>query len=133
MLECVVDGSIVNISKSEHQVLEILWTESPLTVGQIIERLQDSTDWHENTIKTMLTRLNNKGAVARNKDGKRFFYEASISHNAVVDEESEGFLSRFFGGKMAPMIAHFTENKQLSKSDINEIEAILKNLKKDNG
>jgi len=122
----------MNISKSELQVLDILWNESPLTVGQIIERLQAVTVWHANTIKTMLTRLLNKGAVLRNKDGKRYFYAPGITRNSVVSEESEGFLSRFFEGKMAPFVAHFAENKQLSKSDIKEIELILKKLKKDN-
>ena len=61
----------MNISNSEQQLLDILWQESPLTVGQDIERVQASTDWHANTIKTMLTRLSKKGAVVRSKDGGR--------------------------------------------------------------
>ncbi len=121
----------LNISNSEQQLLEILWHESPLTVGQIIERVQLSNDWHANTIKTMLTRLTNKGAVERNKDGGRFFYSAGISRDEIISEEASGFLARFFDGKMAPLVAHFAKNKQMSKDDLTEIEAILAKLKKD--
>jgi len=122
----------VNISNSEQQLLDILWSESPLTVGQIIERVQTDTDWHANTIKTMLTRLSKKGAVERVKDGGRYFYSACVTRNEIVLEETEGFLSRFFEGKMAPMIAHFANNKKISNDELAEIEAILAKLKKDN-
>lgn len=123
----------MNISKSEQQLLEFLWQENPLTVGQVIERVQASTDWHANTIKTMLTRLSNKGAVERNKDGKRFFYSPSVTREELVAEETEGFLSRFFDGKMAPLLAHFADNQKVSKAELAEIEAIVAKLKNDNG
>ena len=120
----------VNISKSEHCVLEALWDSSPLTVGQIDERVQVKSDWHENTIKTLLVRLVNKKAVRKRKDGKRFFYEPLVTKEAVVDTETEGLLGRFFNGQMPALIAHFAEQKKLSKRDIEEMEAILKRLKK---
>ena len=121
----------MNISKSEHYVLEALWDASPLTVGQIVERVQAKTDWHENTIKTLLLRLAGKKAVRRRKDGKRFFYEPLVTKESVVDTETEGLLGRFFGGQMPALIAHFADQKKLSKRDIEEMEAILKRLKKD--
>ena len=121
----------MNVSKSEHYVLEALWSESPLTVGQIVERVQAKSDWHENTIKTLLVRLVGKKAVRKRKDGKRFFYEPLVTKEAVVDTEAEGLLSRFFGGDMPALIAHFAVQKKLSRRDIEEMEAILKRLKKD--
>jgi BlaI family transcriptional regulator, penicillinase repressor len=121
----------MNISKSEHHVLQALWDESPLTVGQIVERVQSKSDWHENTIKTLLVRLVGKKAVRRRKDGKRFFYEPLVTKEAVVDTEAAGLLRRFFDGQMPALIAHFAEQKMLSRRDIEEMEAILKRLKKD--
>jgi BlaI family transcriptional regulator, penicillinase repressor len=121
----------MNISKSEHSVLEALWETSPLTVGQIVERVQAKVEWHENTIKTLLVRLVSKKAVRRRKDGKRFFYEPLVTKEAVVDTEAEGLLSRFFNGQMPALIAHFAEQKKLSRRDIEEMEAILKRVKKD--
>lgn len=120
----------MNISKSEHHVLEALWTEAPLTVGQIVERVQSKSDWHENTIKTLLIRLVTKKAVRRRKDGKRFFYEPLVTKEAVVATEAEGLLGRFFDGQMPALFAHFADQKKLSRRDIEEMEAILKRLKK---
>ena len=120
----------MNISKAELRVLQVLWQEHPLTVGQIIERVQAAEDWHDNTIKTLLTRLTEKQAVDRYKDGRRFFYSPLVQKEDVVETEAEGLLERFFNGQMAPLVAHFAKRKKLSEADIDEIESILNELKK---
>lgn len=121
----------MKISDSELQVIDILWQESPLTVGQIIERTQAHCDWHANTIKTILSRLCDKQAVSREKDGKRFFYSAAVAREEVVSKEADGFLDQFFNGRMAPLVAHFANRKKLTKQEIEEIEKILHELKND--
>lgn len=120
----------MKISNSELQVMSILWDESPLTVGQVIERAQDDTDWHPNTIKTILSRLVDKDAVSKLKDGKRFFYAPLLARSGVMTSQSEQLLHKFFNGKMAPLVAHFANQKKLTKNDIEEIEAILNSIKK---
>lgn len=119
----------MNLSKSEQQVLDVLWSDHPLTVGQVIERLQKDSGWHENTIKTLLTRLVQKKAVARRKDGGRFFYRPLVSRDAILAKESEGLLKRFFDGQMAPLVAHFADRRKLSKHDIEAIQKILAEIK----
>ena len=122
----------MKVSDSELKLLKTLWNQSPLTVGQIIERVQEKTDWHANTIKTLLTRITKKQAVSRIKDGGRFFYSAKITRDEVLMQESKGFLSKFFGGKVAPFVAHFNKTNKLSNKEIKELEAILAKMRKDN-
>ena len=119
----------LTLSKAELRVLEALWEEQPLTVGQVIERLRKQTDWHENTVKTLLTRLLDKKAVARRKDGGRFFYRPLVAREAVLEGESDRLLNRFFDGRLAPLIAHFADKRKLSKTDIEQIEQILADIK----
>jgi BlaI family penicillinase repressor len=119
----------MKISNSELQVMDALWSEHPLTVGQVIDRLQQQCDWQESTIKTLLTRLIQKEAIARHKVERRYLYEPLISRKAYLTNASEGFLKQFFNGEMAPLVAHFAESKKLSSKDIIEIENILNKLK----
>ncbi len=120
----------MKVSNSELQVMSILWEESPLTVGQVIERAQEETDWHPNTVKTILTRLVEKEAVSKTRDGKRYFYAPLLARTGVMTSQSEQLLDKFFNGRMAPLVAHFADQKKLSRKDIKEIEAILESLKK---
>ena len=122
----------MKISDSELKLLQILWQESPLTVGQLIQRVQKSNDWHENTIKTLLMRLNKKTAVTRAKDGRQYFYKANVERDEILAQESAGFLSKFFDGKVAPFVAHFNKTKKLSNEEIAELEEILNKMKRDN-
>ena len=121
----------MQISNSEHDVLDVLWAESPLTVGQVVERCQTRRDWHENTIKTLLTRLLKKRAVKRSKDGGRYFYAPSVSREAVATSAAEGLLDRFFDGQMQQFVAHFADQRKLTKKDIRDMEAILEKVKND--
>ncbi|MCB1583409.1 MAG: BlaI/MecI/CopY family transcriptional regulator [Xanthomonadales bacterium] len=121
----------MKIASTELTVLHILWNESPLTIGQIIARVQPDTGWHENTIKTLVGRLFKKDLISRKKDGKQFFYSPLIEKNVVISDASESLLSRFFGGKLSPLVAHFAKAKKLSAKEIAEIEAILNEMKND--
>lgn len=121
----------MKVADTELIILKILWNEAPLTIGQIISRAQQNTEWHDNTIKTIVTRLFKKELVSRKKDGKQFFYSPIIEQSAVVAQASSGLLSRFFDGRLSPLIAHFADNKKISEDDIEEIEAILKQMKND--
>jgi BlaI family penicillinase repressor len=119
----------MNLSKSEARVLEVLWDEPPLTVGQVVERLQQPTGWHANTIKTLLMRLVEKNAANRYKDGGRYFYRAILTRETVLSEESDSLLNRFFDGRTAPLVAHLADRKKLSDRDIREIQKILEELR----
>ncbi len=120
----------MNVANTEYKVLEILWQEAPLTIGQIIARIQPDTGWHQNTIKTLVTRLLKKDMVQRAKDGKQYFYSPVVARDQIISQASEGLLGQFFGGKLAPLVAHFAANKKIDSSEMNEIEAILKDMKK---
>lgn len=121
----------MKIANSELYVLEVLWAESPLTVGQVVERVKAQMDWHDNTVKTLLGRLHRKQAVERYRDGGRYFYRPAIEKRQVITSEAEGLLERFFGGRMHHLIAHFADQQRLSAKDIEEMEAILERLKSD--
>ncbi len=122
----------MKVSDSELKLLEVLWQQSPLTVGQVIQRVQINTKWHENTIKTLLMRLTKKQAVKRHKDGRRYFYQANVEKDTLLSEETQGFLAKFFGGRVSPFIAHFNKTNKLSSDEIKELEAILAKMKQEN-
>lgn len=117
------------ISDAEHAVMEVLWDESPLTASDVHERLGASHDWTDRTVKTMLSRLAAKGAVAHEEDGRRYLYRPLVARADHAARESRKLVDRLFGGRAAPLVAHLAEADALSPDDIAEIEALLKALK----
>ena len=43
-------------------------------------------------------------------------------------EESEGLLQRLFGGKVAPLVAHFSHHRKLSPQDIADLKRLIREL-----
>ena len=116
------------ISDAEAMVMEVLWGASPRSAEEVIAALADSTGWAEPTIKTLLNRLLNKGAISAEKDGRRYLYSPVLRREAWVQQQSEGLLARLFGGRVAPLVAHFSERGRLSPADIAELKRLVSEL-----
>jgi predicted transcriptional regulator len=119
----------ISISDAEAVVMEVLWRESaPLTTEAVVTALANQQQWQEATIKTLLNRLLNKQAIRATKDGRRYLYSPVLRREQWVSAESEGLLDRLFGGRVAPLVAHFGKHRKLSKKDIAELKRLIGEL-----
>lgn len=117
----------VSISDAESRVLAVLWREGPSTSDRVIAALAEES-WQISTIKTLLARLVKKRAIRARKEGRRFVYSAALTRQQWVTSESEGLLSRVFGGRVAPLVQHFSQHRRLSKDDIAELKRLIEEL-----
>ncbi len=117
------------ISDAEHAVMEVLWEQQPLTATEVAERAGPARGWSVHTVKTLLSRLLAKGAIAHEAEGRRFLYRPVIERDSYVGRESEKLVDRLFGGRVTPLIAQLAERRALTPQDIAELEALLKELK----
>jgi predicted transcriptional regulator len=118
----------MDISDAESIVMEVLWLRSPRTADEVIAELASAQDWQEPTIRTLLNRLLNKGAIAAQKDGRRYLYSAVLQREDWVNRQSRSLLNRLFEGRVAPLVAHFSEQGKLSKKDIAELKKLIEGL-----
>lgn len=118
----------IPISEAESMVMTVLWQRSPMSAEEVVAALAERQDWQEATVKTLLNRLLNKGAIEAVKDGRRYLYSPVLRREDWVLDESEGLLSRLFGGRVAPLVAHFSEHRKLSAEDIAELRKLLEEI-----
>jgi BlaI family penicillinase repressor len=118
----------VSISEAESVVLTVLWRTGAMTADAVVAALADQQDWQESTIKTLLNRLLKKGAIHARKDGRRYVYSPLITREQWLSTESEGLLDRLFGGRIAPLVAHFSKHRKLSKKDIAELKRLIEEM-----
>ena len=118
----------MQISEAESVVMEILWARHPRTSEEVVAALADAQDWQEATIKTLLNRLLNKGAISAERDGRRYLYAPVLRREDWVLEESGSLLDRLFDGRVAPLVAHFSQLKKLTKADVAELRRLIEEL-----
>lgn len=121
-----MDTDNLQLSDSEWDLMKILWDSPPSTANQIAEL---TPQWHPKTVRTMLIRLQKKGAVE---------YEVidSIQHFKPVHEReycessaTQSFMQRVFDGALTPMIAHFTRQQKLTDEEKKALIALLQDDK----
>ncbi len=118
----------MQISEAESIVMEVLWRTQPLAAEEVVAALAQSQQWQEPTIKTLLNRLLKKGAIQAERDGRRYLYTPVLRRQDWVMGESQGLLARMFGGRVAPLVAHFSEQGGLSARDIAELRTLLEEI-----
>ena len=123
-------GSETQISDAESLVMEALWTRNPLTAEGVVAALALQQTWTDATIKSLLNRLLKKGAIKAEADGRRYLYSPVLQRADWVHCQSAGLLSRLFGGRVAPLVAHFSERGELSRKDVEELKRLIKELDK---
>jgi len=115
-----------NISESEWSVMEALWERAPQTASEVTKTLRPTMSWAENTVRTLLTRLGDTGALktAENDSGTRT-YAPAVKREACVRAESDSFLQRIFGGAAKPLLVHFAQNSKLTPEEVKELKKLL--------
>ncbi|MGH8113928.1 MAG: BlaI/MecI/CopY family transcriptional regulator [Rhodanobacteraceae bacterium] len=122
--------SIPAISEAESRVMAQLWQQAPQGSEDLAAALQDETGWHENTVRTLLKRLSDKGAVRAERDGRRYLYSPLLTHGQWQASESRSLLDRVFGGRVIPLLAHFSRTEKLSDKDIAELRQLVDTIER---
>jgi BlaI family penicillinase repressor len=115
-----------DISAAEWAVMEVLWKASPRTASEVFRELKDSTGWALNTVRTLLTRLVEKGAVKAGKEQSAVTeFSAAVDRETCVKAESESFLQRVFQGAANSLLLHFVENSRLTPEETRNLKQLF--------
>ena len=114
------------ISQAEWDVMNVLWSaDAPLTANEVVARLADVRRWSPRTVKTLLNRLINKGALAFEANGKRYLYRPRVPRETAVREETRSFLSRVFANAPGPMLLQFVAQARLTPEEVEALRRLL--------
>jgi predicted transcriptional regulator len=122
----------MRISEAESKVLEAFWrAETPLSADDVVAAMDNDREWSAGTIRTFLTRLVKKKALAATPDGRRYLYTALIQRDDYAHEQSRSLIDKLFGGRIAPFIAHFSERQPLRREEVEELKRLIERLDHD--
>lgn len=111
--------------------MQVMWQRGASTADEIIEALGPDSEWQDATVKTLINRLLKKGAIEATSEGRRYRYRPLLEQGNFVLGESAGLVNRWFDGRVAPLVAHFSEHGKLSKRDIAELRSLIEELDND--
>lgn len=117
--------SIKKLPDMEFQLMKTVWSmESPVTSPLLTERLRQiypEKEWKPQTVMTVLGRLEKKGFLHSEKNGKERSYYTSVSEDEYLQVEIKNFRQRFAGGRFAGIVKALCDTEELTESDITEL------------
>ena len=118
----------ITLTDAEWSVMECLWAASPKTGREITDQLERAEGWNRSTTLTLLSRLEAKGAVISDTDGRKKTFSPLLRREDAALHEAEDFLSRVYKGSLSLMVSSLTKKKALPKEEIDQLYAMLKKL-----
>ena len=116
----------INLTNSEWYVLDCLWERSPMTVMELVAALGDRPGWAKSTTITTLRRMEDKGLVHCDLEGRTKHYTPMVSRDRAARRETRSFLDKVYRGSVGLMMSALAEDQALSKAAIDELYEILR-------
>ncbi|MCJ8318614.1 MAG: BlaI/MecI/CopY family transcriptional regulator [Colwellia sp.] len=122
----------MSLSDFELEVMQLFWAVDEATAPQIHKIIEHRRDAKYSTVKTIIDRLEKKQSLKRSRSqGRTIFYSAITEKQSVRTPLIKDFIDRVFLGKIRPLAAHILEQEELNLDDIEYLESVLKERKKE--
>jgi predicted transcriptional regulator len=120
-------------SDFELAVLDVLWRAGPSTVRTVHETFQTDRPIAYTTVLKTMQRMFEKGLVTRDESATAHVYSAAVERGATQTSILKNVLANAFSGSAKSLVISALASEKLSRDDMREIEALLKELREDQG
>jgi BlaI family transcriptional regulator, penicillinase repressor len=114
-------GRLKNLGEVEQIVMDYVWTHGPSTSESCREALATSRPMKDSTIRTILRRLEEKGFLTHDIQGRTFVYQASDARANVAVRAVKGIIDRFCGGSAEQLVLGMVDNAVLDRKQLERL------------
>jgi BlaI family penicillinase repressor len=107
------------LSGLEQLVMDYVWSHAACTAEDCREALAaDSRELKESTVRTLLNRLERKGYVTHEVDGRTYVYRACQARQSVAAQAVKQIADRFFGGSIEQLLVGMVDNDFVDRAEL---------------
>ena len=118
------------LSDLDHQVMQAVWSSGPCTVEAVHQVVSRQRDIKEVTVRTVLRRLEHKGHVKHDVEGRAYLYRAVEAPRSLAARAVRNILDRFCHGSVDELVSGLVEANVLSDAELDALEASIKARKR---
>lgn len=118
--------SELRIGTSEAKFADMIWSNEPISSGDLAKLAYKEFAWKKTTSFTVLKRLCERG-LFQNKNG---IVSSIVSKETFYARHSEQYVEEAFGGSLPAFLAAFGTGKKLTEKEIDEINKIIDSMRR---
>lgn len=109
------------LSPLENAVMQIVWNDQPLTAEIVREKMDKTHGLKASTVRTLLRRLEEKGYVTHDVDGRTYIYRAVVEQTNVAASAVRSIVDKFCAGSVENLLVGLVDDKQISPERLREL------------
>jgi len=110
-----------NLGEVEQSVMDYIWSHGPVTAESCREALASARPMKDSTIRTVLRRLEEKGYVTHEVEGRTFIYKPSDGRQNVAVRAVKNIIDRFCGGSVEELVLGMVDNEVLDQKQLQRL------------
>lgn len=115
----------MKFTEVEWRLMRAIWKRNPASARDVMENLDGEPEWAYSTVKTMLARLVEKGALSQRMRANTTLYTPLITHQQARRSAFRSLLDTAFEGAFGPLLHFMMTEKKLSAKDKQELRRML--------
>lgn len=121
----------MRLSDAEWTVMQAVWNRAPASARDVLDDVGEQTGWAYTTVKTLLARLVEKGALSEGRQANVNIYEPRITRDEARGSALRSLLDRAFDGTFGSLFQHLIKEERLSARDVRTLERMLQEIDTD--
>jgi len=111
----------------ENEVMRVVWTSArPCSVEAVYDVVSRNRDLKETTVRTLLRRLEQKGYLRHESEGRAYLYRATEPSRNLAARAVRQIIDRFCQGSVEELVSGMVEAKALSQDELNRLEDFVR-------
>jgi BlaI family transcriptional regulator, penicillinase repressor len=123
MLSHPTGDPLPTLGDLESEVLQQLWQHGPSTAELVRERL--NRPLKESTVRTVLRRLEEKGFVTHETEGRTFVFSAAAPAAAVAGRGVRDLANWLYQGSVTDLLVGFVDSEQLPRAELDRLAELI--------
>lgn len=117
------------LTELESEVMRVVWDSGPCPVEAVYEIVSRKRDLKETSVRTILRRLEQKGYLKHEEQGRAYVYRAAEPARSLAARAVRQIIDRFCKGSVEDLVTGMVEGKMLSKGEIDRLEELVRSAK----
>lgn len=100
----------------------VVWESGPCSVEAVYEVVSRTRDLKETTVRTLLRRLEHKGYLQHESEGRAYLYRATEPSRSLAARAVRQIIDRFCQGSVEELVSGMVEAKVLTRDEMGRLE-----------
>ncbi len=117
------------LGKLEAEVLRLVWQQGTMTAESVRNALERPLK--ESTVRTVLRRLEEKGYLRHETDGRTYLYSATAPVGDIAERGARGLADWLFDGSMGDLLVGLVGSSKLKREELDHLAKLIEQARRE--